>query len=235
MNVKNLHWTSGTRSFYGKIIYPVFPHNTAVPGVLLCPNMMGVTASNVAHGKRIAAMGYVVLVADLYGTDVELSSEEAAIYMSEIKDKAEEKTRLRAALDALSNDQRVNSDSLAVVGFCYGGHCALELARIGVDVKASISVHGSLTTHLKCYKDKISANILVLNGAGDPFVPPSHVVNFVREMTDAGANFQLVNYANAFHSFTYPKADVPGKMEYNESICNRAFQQIEIFLSECLT
>ena len=235
MKVKNLHWTSGSQSFFGKIIYPAFPLETAVPGVLLCPNMMGVTESNVAHGKRIAAMGYVVLVADLYGTDAELTSEEATIYMSEIKDKTEEKIRLRAALDALSNDLRVNSDSLAVVGFCYGGHCALELARIGVNVKASISVHGSLTTRLKCYKDKISANILVLNGACDPFVPPSHVVNFVREMTDAGVNFQLINYANAVHSFTYPKADVPGKMEYNESISNRAFQQIEIFLSNCLT
>ncbi|MNH43442.1 hypothetical protein D3C79_1053490 [compost metagenome] len=53
-------------------------------------------------------------------------------------------------------------------------------------------------------------------------------------MTTAGASFQLVNYADAVHSFTYPKADVPGKMEYNETVSNRAFRQIEATLEECL-
>ncbi|XXD10148.1 hypothetical protein ACMYSN_04845 [Klebsiella sp. R445] len=53
-------------------------------------------------------------------------------------------------------------------------------------------------------------------------------------MTTVGANFQLVNYADAVDAFTYPKADVPGKMAYNEAICNRAFRQIAATLQDSL-
>ncbi len=53
---------------------------------------------------------------------------------------------------------------------------------------------------------------------------PEQIAAFVQEMASAGVGFQFVNYAGAFHSFTYPRADVPGKMEYNEEISDRAFR-----------
>ena len=53
-------------------------------------------------------------------------------------------------------------------------------------------------------------------------------------MVTAEANFEFVNYAEAVHSFTFPKADIPGKMVHHEDICNRAFKHIESSLHEAL-
>lgn len=171
------------------------------PGIVLAPNMMGITASNIAQAIRVAEKGYIVLVADLYGFLPE-SAEQASAEMNALKDTDEERKRMKAALQALAADPLTDALSLGAVGFCYGGHCVLELARSG-DIKGQI---------------------LVLNGAGDPFVTPEQIAQFSFEMASAGAGFQLVSYAGAVHSFTYPRADVPGKMEYNEVVSDHAFR-----------
>lgn len=196
--------------------------------------MMGLTESNIDHGKRIAEIGYTVLVADLYDRGFSLASDEAFAMMTELKDTPEEINRLNIVLDILAGDKHVIREKVGVVGFCYGGHCALELARIGAEIKTSISVHGTLTTTRPIVKGRTSAKVVVLNGARDPFVSLLHVIEFFKEMVTAEANFEFVNYAEAVHSFTFPKADIPGKMFYHEDICNRAFKHIESTLHEAL-
>lgn len=47
--------------------------------------MMGLTESNIDHGKRIAEIGYTVLVADLYDRGFSLASDEAFAMMTELK------------------------------------------------------------------------------------------------------------------------------------------------------
>ncbi|MCP6104396.1 dienelactone hydrolase family protein, partial [Klebsiella pneumoniae] len=97
--------------------------------------MMGLTESNIDHGKRIAEIGYTVLVADLYDRGFSLASDEAFAMMTELKDTPEEINRLNIVLDILAGDKHVIREKVGVVGFCYGGHCALKLARIGAEIK----------------------------------------------------------------------------------------------------
>jgi dienelactone hydrolase len=40
---------------------------SARPGLLLVPNWLGVTEANIKQAELVAARGYVVLVADVYG------------------------------------------------------------------------------------------------------------------------------------------------------------------------
>lgn len=201
------------------------------PGVVLAPNMMGVTESNISHARKIAEKGYVVLVADLYGF-IPSTAEEAAAAMNALKDTPLERDRMYAALTALAAQQEVDHQRLAVVGFCYGGHCALELARSGASVKAAICIHGTLSTLHPAEPGKIKGKVLVLNGAQDPFVTPDQVGIFCHEMSEASVGWQFINYANTVHSFTYPKADVPGKMEYNEPVSNQAFANVFLLLED---
>ena len=84
--------------------------------------------------------------------------------------------------------------------------------------------------------DTIYAKILVMHGWQDPFVPEEEVLAFTREMTTANADWQLIAYGKAKHSFTNPSANMPemGAM-YNERIERRSWQALKEFLAEIFT
>ena len=76
----------------------------------------------------------------------------------------------------------------AVVGYCFGGTTALELARSGADLKGVACIHGTLTTSHPARQHSIKAKILVCHGSLDPHVPMSQVSDFVAEVDNAKAD-----------------------------------------------
>lgn len=203
------------------------------PGIVMAPNMMGITASNIGHAMRIAEQGYVVLIADLYGIQPK-NADQATAAMNSLRYMPDERKRMKAALQALAADPLVDAFRLGAVGFCYGGHCVLELARSGVPLRGTVCIHGTLDTRSPALKGDIKGKVMVLNGAEDPYVMPEQVADFSHEMSSSGTGFHLINYAGAVHSFTYPRADVPGKMQYNEAASNHAFRTALNFFREVL-
>lgn len=123
-------------------------------------------------------------------------------------------------------------DRQAAFGFCFGGCCALELARDGAELKAFVSFHGTLDTPDPAHARNIKGAVLVLDGASDPLVPREQLPAFAREMTDAGVDWQLTSYGGAVHSFTDPNAKLPGKMHYDARTSRRAFQAMDDLLAE---
>ena len=62
--------------------------------------------------------------------------------------------------------------------------------------------------------------IMVFNGAEDPFVKPEQIEAFKAEMEAAGVKYSFTNYEGVKHSFTNPDADEFGRkfglpLEYN--------------------
>jgi dienelactone hydrolase len=53
--------------------------------------------------------------------------------------------RINAALYAVRLLPWVDDSKIAAIGFCFGGLCVLDLARIGADIKGVVSFHGLLT------------------------------------------------------------------------------------------
>jgi dienelactone hydrolase len=206
------------------------------PGLLMAPNWMGVSqgAENIA--KAVAEQGYVVLLADLYGQTLRPSNnDEAGAAMMPLKnDRALLRKRMQAALDQLLSQAGVSLDEtrIATFGFCFGGCCALELARTGAELKAAVSFHGTLDTPNPADASNIKGSVLVLHGASDPLVPKEQLPAFEDEMNAAGVDWQLHSYGGAFHSFTDPHANVPGMMMYDAKVAKRAFKSMHDLLSE---
>lgn len=200
--------------------------SAARPGLLMAPNWMGVSAGAIDIAQQVAARGYVVLVADVYGADLRPQGmEEAGAAMMTVKGKPALRQRLLAALDTLKAQPGIPLDAsrLAVFGFCFGGHCALELARAGAPVKAAVSFHGTLDSANPADAQNVQGAVLVLDGAADPFVPRTQLSEFAEEMGAAGVDWQLISYGGAVHSFTDPQANIPGKMQYDAKVSRRAF------------
>ncbi|MDH4581807.1 dienelactone hydrolase family protein [Pseudomonas sp. BN415] len=206
------------------------------PGLLMAPNWFGVSDGAVDLAGQVASRGYRVLLVDLYGAAVRPGSPaEAGAAMLPLKqDRVLMRRRLVAALDALRGQQAVLMDGkrLAAFGFCFGGTCALELARAGAPLKAAVSFHGALDTPDPSDARNIQGAVLVLDGALDPLVPREQLPAFAREMGEAGVDWQLLSYGGAVHSFTDPAANHPGTAQYNATVSRRAFTAMYALLDE---
>jgi dienelactone hydrolase len=112
------------------------------------------------------------------------------------------RSRARAAFDALAAQPDVDPGRIAVIGYCFGGGCVLELARAGAPAAGFVSFHGLLDTTLPAGKGVIKAPVVCFTGVRDPLVPFSQVEAFETEMEAAGADWRVMTYGGAGHSFT---------------------------------
>jgi dienelactone hydrolase len=108
------------------------------------------------------------------------------------------------------------------------------MARGGADLDGVVSFHGGLDTPSPAQPGMLRAKVLALSGADDPHVPPEQVAGFEQEMRAAKADWQLVAYGNAVHSFTVPEAgsDPSKGAAYNPTADRRSWQAMRAFLDE---
>lgn len=208
-----------------------------LPAVVIFPDWMGVGEYTEMRAKQIAEMGYVALAADIYGDDKRAADVKEAMSLAgkyRDGDRAEMRKRVNGAVEAFAKDKRVNKDKMVAIGYCFGGTAALELARSGAPIKGVISFHGGLNT--KVPATEMKARVLALHGADDPFVPAQEVMDFQEEMRKAKADWTMVSYGNAVHSFTLKDAgsDNSKGAAYNEKADQRSFEEMKRFFKETL-
>lgn len=208
------------------------------PAIVLCHAWHGRDDFVCEKAEEMANLGYVGFALDVYGKGVfGKSKEECTVLMDPfLHDRRFLQKRLLSALDAVRSFQFVDPTNIIVMGFCFGGLCALDIARSGTDVKGAISVHGLLNAPEDINKASIKAKILVLHGHDDPLVPPEQVSAFENEMTVAKVDWQLHTYGNTMHAFTNPIANDPGfGTVYNPIAARRAWHSIYSFFDEMFT
>ena len=159
--------------------------------------------------RRLAEMGYVGFAIDVYGKGVLGDGVETNSKLMKpfIDDRALLRHRLFAALKTAKKLRVVDSTKMAAIGYCFGGLCALDIARSGIDLKGVVSFHGLLKSPENVPSKKIKAKILVFQGYDDPMVPPDIVLAFEKEMTNAKADWQLHVFGGTMHGFTNPEAN----------------------------
>ncbi len=206
------------------------------PGVLVVHDWMGVGPFAKKQADRLAELGYVAFVADIYGKETRPANmKEASAAAGKYKaDRKLLRERAAGALAVLAKSDKVDSKRLATIGYCFGGTTALELARSGADILACVSFHGGLDTPTPDDAKNIKAHVLVMTGADDPNVPTAQVQAFEEEMRSAKVDWQLISYGNAVHSFTNPAAgnDNSKGVAYNEKADKRSWETMKDFFKE---
>lgn len=211
----------------------------ARPGVLVLPNVLGQKEADNQKAEDIAKLGYVGFACDLFGQGRRKTRADAdyAEYMNELDaDRAMLRDRLTASLGVLKDRAEVDPAKTAAVGFCFGGKCALDIARSGMDVLGVVSFHGVYDAPDYPSVTPIAAKILICHGWNDPLGPPDKVAALASELTDAGADWQLHAYGHAGHAFTDRSmkdrpAPRPG-VGYDEKADRRSWQAMRNFLTE---
>ncbi|HUI11300.1 MAG TPA: dienelactone hydrolase family protein [Bacteroidota bacterium] len=206
------------------------------PGIVVIHDWMGVSDDTKMRTEMLAKLGYVALAADIYGKGVRPSNAQEA--MAEAgkfyKDRALLRARAKAGLDFLMGRPEVDPSRVAVMGYCFGGGAALELAMTGAPLKGVVTFHGSLSTPTPEDAKNIKGKVLVLHGADDPFVKQSDVTAFMDEMRKAGVDWELVQYSGAVHAFTIRSAGSNNSKgtAYNAEADRRSWQAMKDFFQE---
>jgi dienelactone hydrolase len=207
-----------------------------LPAVLISHDWSGRNEFAARKARRLAWHGYAAFALDMYGGGKlgKTVEENQALMGPFMADRARLAQRITAALTAVRAQPQVDAKRVAAMGFCFGGLCALDLARSGADVRGVISFHGLLKPSGLPAK-KIQSKVLILHGYDDPMAPPEEVLAIAKEMTAAGADWQLHAYGNTVHAFTNPEANNPSfGTVYKSEADRRSWHSLLGFLEEVL-
>jgi len=207
----------------------------ARPGVLVSHAWGGRGAFECNKARALAELGYAGFALDLYGKGVLGGDpeENTRLMTPFLEDRSLLQSRLSLALATMQARDEVDANRCAAIGFCFGGLCVLDLARIGTDIKGVVSFHGLFNPPGNTEGTKIKARVLALHGNEDPMVPVDAVTALENELTAAGADWQIHVYGKTMHAFTNPEANMAGMgLMYNAAADRRSWQTMKNFLEE---
>lgn len=206
------------------------------PGILVVHEWWGNNDYSRKRADMLAELGYVAFAVDMYGDGkvVETPADAGKLSGEAMKNMSGMKARFTAALDLLKKNTAVDPRRVAAIGYCFGGGIALNMATAGVDLRGVVSFHGSLAAVAPGKPGTVKAKILVCNGAADKFNPESVVNRFKSLMDSAKADYRVVNYEDALHSFTNPASTEVGKkynipLAYNEKADKKSWADMQDF------
>ena len=207
----------------------------ARPTVILIPAVMGVSDLEIGFGRQLVELGYNALVADIFGKKFRgHPRDEMFGELTRLKSTA------RRSGDGCSRSwsrrgawTKSSASSIVVAGYCFGGLCALDVARSGADISAAVAFH-ALFDPPGLPPQPIKAKVAAFHGWDDPMVPPDMVVALGKELTEAGADWQIHAYGHVGHGFTNPNAHMIGLdgVAYNALAAERSWTSFINLLEE---
>jgi dienelactone hydrolase len=185
------------------------------PGVLVCHQGGGLRDHEKERVRMLAEIGYAAFALDMYG-EVADSRERAMTLLTDLsQNPALLAERALAGLAQLKAQPNVDAARLAAIGFCFGGAVVLDLARITPEFGCVVAFHPGLAGLPEKDDRKVHARVMVCAGEKDPLIPPAAREKFIGLMKAAGADWQLLTYGAAGHSFTDESVDVFGMPGFN--------------------
>jgi carboxymethylenebutenolidase len=195
------------------------------PGVLVFPDGGGARETIRQMGDRLASMGYVALIPDIYYRAGEWAPFDVATVFTD----KQERARLSSLMNVLTNDRviadsgaysdfllarpEVTGSAIGTTGYCLGGRMSLIAAGgLGRKIAAAASFHGGRlavagdpsSPHLSV--DRVTATVYVAGAKDDGSFTAEQAELLESALTDAGVDHTLEFYP-AHHGFAVP--DLP--------------------------
>lgn len=190
------------------------------------------------RARQLAEMGYVAMAIDLYGENKTAKTvEEAAGFSKSFYQNSQlAKNNYELAYSIVKKYPQADTNNIAIIGYCFGGSMALEIARMGAQVNGVVSFHGGLSGRTP-QKDLLKAKVLVCHGADDQFVKQEEVNGFKKQMDSIGADYKFVQYNGATHAFSNPDATEWGKkfnipIAYNQNADTSSWNEMKHFFQK---
>ena len=204
------------------------------PVIMIFPPWEGKGDFVEEKAKYLAKLGYIGCALDLYGKGIlgKNKEENSALMTPLMADRGKLQKRILAYRELLTKIPEADTERVGAIGFCFGGLCALDLARSGDNVKGVVSFHGLLRAPDKS-ESSITSKVLVLHGNNDPMVPFDELFSFTEEMERKKADWQLHIFGQTMHAFTNKEANDPAfGTVYQKDADRRSFELMKLFFKE---
>jgi dienelactone hydrolase len=200
------------------------------PLVLLIHDWDGLTDYEVKRAEMLAAEGYAVLAADLFGAGIRPTKvEDRRQHTGELyKDRAKMRALIQGALDT-AKANGADTGNAVVMGYCFGGAAVLEFARSGADMQGFVTFHGGLKTPDGQSYAQTKGKVLVFHGTADQAITMDQFAALANELEQHGVPHEMITYGGAPHAFT-----VFGGDRYREDADRKSWSRFKEFLKETL-
>ena len=195
--------------------------------VLIIHDWDGLTEYEMRRADMLAELGYDAFALDLYGKGNR--PVETGAKKKETGRLYEDRARMRSLIVAgLREARKAGNAETVVIGYCFGGAAALELARSGraEDVSGYVTFHGSLSTPKDQAYPSSTPPILIAHGGADASVTMEDVATLSKELESAGVPYEIQVYSGAPHGFTHFGSD-----RYQKRADEKSWDAFLVFLA----
>ncbi|GAB2634401.1 dienelactone hydrolase family protein [Psychrobacter pocilloporae] len=225
ITTKNVTYTVDNQAYEGYYAKADKPY---APFILLIHDWDGLTDYERKRADMLANEGYNVLAADMFGQGIRPTSvEENKRLTGELYD---DRNKMRRILQGALNAGRLEGNDVrngTIMGYCFGGTVALELARSGFPQKAFVPFHGAFDTPTGQSYDKTTGEILVFHGSADQSVSLESFATLGKTLEAAKVPHEMVTYSGAPHAFS-----VFGSDRYDARADERSWKRYLDFLAD---
>lgn len=180
------------------------------PGVVLVQEIFGVSAYVRRRAADLADAGFVVLAPELYwrlGMSEPIEGDgalERAFETMQQLDWDQTVGDTTAAVTTLRSHPAVGDRPVGLVGFCFGGGVAFNVAALA-PVEALVSYYGSALPDLLPLADQVTTPSLHHFGLADSFIDTT-AVRRIEDTVTAQPDTTFYTYEGADHAFDNPDA-----------------------------
>lgn len=200
------------------------------PAVVVVHEWWGLNPQIRTVADRIAAMGYHVIVPDLYHGLVAEDAEKAHELTRGLEDR-----RVLSDITAAVNHVRTAAPGapaggvpVGIIGFCMGGRLALLASMSETPLRAAVMFYGPPITE-PAELANVKAPLLALFGREDEGIPLTTVKTFEDNLKAAGKPVEVVIYDNAGHAFMNDT-----RPSYRPEAASDAWERVEAFFARHL-
>lgn len=208
------------------------PPSGGGPGLLLVQEIFGVSRYIRSRAEDLAALGYVVLVPELFwrvGVSAVAEGPDALQEAMEVTGRVDWDTAVADGVRALVTlrERPEVTDGAGVIGFCYGGGLAFAIAA-HEPADCLVSYYGSALPGLLDLAPRVTTSSLHHFGRDDAYIDQPSQQRIQAAVTAHGARFET--YAGAGHAFDNPDFTAG----YNREASAQAWSRTVAFLAENL-
>lgn len=206
-----------------------FPNIKNAPVIIVCHAWNGRDAFVQEAIEKIASWGYIGFALDVYGKGIlgKSMEENAKLKAPFLKDRQMLQKRLLKGLEAAKEFGNV----IGVLGFGFGGLCALDLARSDPTLKGVISIYGHFEEAEGLKNSSIQAKVLLLHGADDPIVPVQDLNTFRDDLVQNKIPLEIHIFENTLHAFMNPYVNNPTSgVQFQPTSAEKTWELVKSFL-----
>lgn len=197
--------------------------------VLIVHDWDGMTDYERQRADLLAEMGYDAFAIDMFGNDTPTETMDHRIAATGALYGDRERMRTLISAGVQQALERSDSDRMAVIGYCFGGAVALEMARSDMADMAIgyATFHGGLETPDGQGWDGDEPPVMVYHGGADTSITMGDVATLANEFEAAGNTYTIEVFSGAPHAFT-----VFGSERYQSRADAASWESFSAFLEE---